>query len=598
VQTTNSQPWGGQLPYLTGSNTGTQFGAPGEAGGPATSIAGLLPSANALYGNPANWPQYFPSSTYAPLSGEQSNIINSITQQGWGGGDTSLQTANGMLGGLLGPGGMAMTTPAFGAASDYITSAAQGNQGVNQTAPTYGANLNYLNNQINGQGVAQTQGVYNSGLGYLGNQINGQGVAQTQPAYNTGLGYINSAEAGNQGVNQTAPVYGQGLGYLGNQIAGQGVGQTQGAFNTTQGYLQNMIGGANLNPFTAPGFQNVINGTLANVIPAVSASFINGGRSDSGLAQAATTAAATNAIGSLANQNYLQEQGLQQGAAGIASQNQQAQQQLQAQAEAQAQNAMLAQQGIQQGAVGLGQSAQNTQLQMQANAQAQAQAAQNQQLQLQANAAAQGQNAMLAQQGFQQGAAGLGSNNYLTQQGNQIKGAAVAPYIDQAQMSDMQSALNAQGLAQNNQQNLINAAVQNWNYNQTLPYNMLGMYQGFTGGNYGGSGSVSTPYYQNQGSNIMGGLLGGLGIASSLFSPAGGGGLLSGLIGSDRRMKTDIVQIGQTRSGFPLYRFRYLLDHPTIRRIGVMAQDLLATRPEAVVETPIGYLVDYAKALA
>lgn len=425
TSTTNSAPWVGQQPYISGqgAGTGAQYGAPG--GATTTGIAGLLPSANALYGDTSAWPQYFPSSTYAPMGTEQSDLINQITGYGMSGGDQGLQNANSTLAGMLGPAGTAATSPAFASTQNYVNSAVNGGQGVNQTAPTYGADLNYMNNTINGQGVAQT-----------------------------------------------APVYGQGLGYLSNQIAGQGVGQTQGAFNTAQNYLQGMAGGDTLNPFTSPGFQNVINGTLANVIPATSASFINGGRADSGLAEAAQTAAATNAIGSLANQNYTQEQGLQQGAAGMASQNQLAQQQLQNSAEQQAQQAMQSQQG------------------------------------LQSTAAGQGLSAMLGQQGLQQGAAGLGSNNYLTQQGNQVKAAAVAPGVDQSQLGDLSTGLSAQGQAQQNAQNQINAAVQQWNYQQTLPYNMLGMYQGYTGGNYGGSGNVSTPYFENQTANVLGGITG------------------------------------------------------------------------------------------
>ena len=44
--------------------------------------------------------------------------------------------------------------------------------------------------------------------------------------------------------------------------------------------------------------------------------------------------------------------------------------------------------------------------------------------------------------------------------------------------------------------------------------------------------------------------------------------------------------------GLPLYAFRYLWDR--VVRFGVMAQDVLAVKPEAVIPTPSGYLmVDY-----
>lgn len=219
------------------------------------------------------------------------------------------------------------------------------------------------------------------------------------------------ANMGNSGINAANSTLANTLspGYTSGSAPGM---------DATNKYLTSTINGANLNPFTAPGFQNVINGTLANVIPATSSSFINGGRADSGLAQAAQTAAATNAVGSLANQNYLAEQGLQQGAAGQAA------------------------------------------------------------------------------------------NNFLTQQGNQIKGASIAPIIDQTQLGDISAGLGAAGQTQQDSQNQINALMSQWNYNQALPFNMLGQYQNYVGGTgYGGSttGQSTTPYYSNTMSNVASG---------------------------------------------------------------------------------------------
>lgn len=325
---------------------------------------------------------------------------------------------------------------------------------------------------------------------------------------------------------------------ISNLSSGSLLGSTSQPFNQSSDYLSSMISGSTLNPFSSPGFQNVINGTLANVIPATSASFINGGRADSGLATAAQTAAATNAIGSLANQNYLQEQGLQSQAAQQAAQNE---------------------------ALGL-----NTTL----------------------------------------GAGSLASNNLLTQQGNQLRGAAVAPGIDQSQLGDIETGLNAAGLAQQNSQDILNNAVANWNYNQTLPFNMLGQYQNYVGGTgYGGTttGQSTTPYYSNTGSNLLSGALGGATLGSLLGSGLGLSGSTGALGGaglgllaafSDRRLKTDIKKIGDTDNDLPLYMFRYTWDSPDVRRIGLMAQDVLEKKPEAVLHTPFGMAVDYAEALA
>jgi hypothetical protein len=67
---------------------------------------------------------------------------------------------------------------------------------------------------------------------------------------------------------------------------------------------------------------------------------------------------------------------------------------------------------------------------------------------------------------------------------------------------------------------------------------------------------------------------------------------LVGLAQSDRRLKTDIVQVGMLADDIPLYRFRYLWSDEVF--VGVMAQDLLALRPDAVLVGSDGFLlVDY-----
>jgi hypothetical protein len=63
---------------------------------------------------------------------------------------------------------------------------------------------------------------------------------------------------------------------------------------------------------------------------------------------------------------------------------------------------------------------------------------------------------------------------------------------------------------------------------------------------------------------------------------------------SDRRLKTDIVRVGQLRAGIPLYRFRYI--GRTEVFVGVMAQDVLPVVPEAVITDASGFMrVDYRR---
>lgn len=81
-------------------------------------------------------------------------------------------------------------------------------------------------------------------------------------------------------------------------------------------------------------------------------------------------------------------------------------------------------------------------------------------------------------------------------------------------------------------------------------------------------------------------------------SSMGGLGSLIGTLGyasimaSDRRLKRDIVRIGQTPGGIPTYRFKYIWSDEEV--VGVMADEVEAVIPEAVVVLPNGYkMVNY-----
>ncbi|RFP89528.1 tail fiber domain-containing protein [Rhodobacteraceae bacterium 63075] len=69
----------------------------------------------------------------------------------------------------------------------------------------------------------------------------------------------------------------------------------------------------------------------------------------------------------------------------------------------------------------------------------------------------------------------------------------------------------------------------------------------------------------------------------------------NGLISvSDERLKTDIARVGATASGLPLYTFRYKGDSALYQ--GVMAQDVLQAKPEAVITGARGFMaVDYSR---
>jgi len=61
---------------------------------------------------------------------------------------------------------------------------------------------------------------------------------------------------------------------------------------------------------------------------------------------------------------------------------------------------------------------------------------------------------------------------------------------------------------------------------------------------------------------------------------------------SDKRLKADIIPVGMSLNGLPLYQFRYIGRRQ--KYVGVMAQDVLAHTPEAVVRSFTGfYRVNY-----
>lgn len=81
----------------------------------------------------------------------------------------------------------------------------------------------------------------------------------------------------------------------------------------------------------------------------------------------------------------------------------------------------------------------------------------------------------------------------------------------------------------------------------------------------------------------------GAGILGGLFK------LGSGLLMSDRRLKTDIKQIGTADNGLAIYSYRYIAGGPV--QIGFMADEVEQVRPEAVQEVGGFKAVDYSMAV-
>jgi len=83
------------------------------------------------------------------------------------------------------------------------------------------------------------------------------------------------------------------------------------------------------------------------------------------------------------------------------------------------------------------------------------------------------------------------------------------------------------------------------------------------------------------------------------FRGGGGGGGFRGGGGGGRRsdllLKQDVVLLGHLRNGLGYYRFSYLDDGQTY--VGVIAQEVLLSRPDAVTRGTDGYLRVYYERL-
>lgn len=108
---------------------------------------------------------------------------------------------------------------------------------------------------------------------------------------------------------------------LSNTLSPNFTATTTPTFNAANGVLNNELSSNYLNPWNSPAFGSVVANTEASVLPQISSSFINGGRTDSGLATAAETQGLTNAVGNLAQSQYNTNQGIQNQAVAQASNN-------------------------------------------------------------------------------------------------------------------------------------------------------------------------------------------------------------------------------------------------------------------------------------
>lgn len=168
------------------------------------------------------------------------------------------------------------------------------------------------------------------------------------------------------------------------------------------------------------------------------------------------------------------------------------------------------------------------------------------------------------------------------------------------QLAAITSGMNV-GLGANQQ------AFQQEAYNQMQPINVINALR--SGSQVQGPNFANTPNQaQTAGPDILGATNAQYAnqVAATNAQNAASGGFMSGLMGlggagimrySDERLKTDITKIGSLDNGLNLYSYNYKdgYDLPEGRQVGVMAQEVEAIMPEAVVEMDNGFkAVNYA----
>ena len=138
---------------------------------------------------------------------------------------------------------------------------------------------------------------------------------------------------------------------------------------------------------------------------------------------------------------------------------------------------------------------------------------------------------------------------------------------------------------------LTNTALTGLNSGSTTAAGMAGSMGANASGMFGAMASYKTNADRNNQGDSLASTLGGLGGA------AVGAAKLAPVLGfSDRRLKENIIEVGQDeQTGLKLYEFNYLSD-PDKRYRGVMADEVEAYMPDAVVKGLDGFmLVDYGR---
>ena len=100
----------------------------------------------------------------------------------------------------------------------------------------------------------------------------------------------------------------------------------------------------------------------------------------------------------------------------------------------------------------------------------------------------------------------LAGTNYEQGLSNMLQSSQASPSNLLSQITAEQTGLGAGNQMQQQSQAELNNQINQWNFQQQLPYNMLSTYQQMVNGNYGGGSTLTQPYFaQNSGGKGGGG---------------------------------------------------------------------------------------------
>jgi hypothetical protein len=197
--------------------------------------------------------------------------------------------------------------------------------------------------------------------------------------------------------------------------------------------------------------------------------------------------------------------------------------------------------------------------------------------------------------------AGIANQGYQSGLDAMVKNLGLLPQTIQAQLAPSLATSGVGDVRQQMAQQLLSEKNLYEQYPQLLPLLMgqsiAGIGSGMqpSGTTTVGTSSQPNSLMQGLGLGISGlGALGSFGAGVGSAGAGGASGLMALLpfLGSDRRMKRDIVQIGQLKNGVPVFRFKYKTG--TIEHVGFMADSV----PACCVVDVLGYsVVNYQRVL-